>query len=512
MSSIKIGWCETDITPRRKIKLSGQFYERISEYVESPLSVVGMAVSDGSEHAVICACDLECVSAGLIELARRKIREKSCACGGPDPEKVMICATHCHTSYEYTLGAEGGSTLDVLTRVLSETAPGRAEYESNVDAAYAKDVMSGDEALVFLADKIAENALNAWKSMEDAFYIYAFGRAAVGMCRRAVYTDGTAKMWGDTDTPCFDSLEGGNDSGIELMYTFDGAGNPTGVIANVSCPAQVLEQRSFVSSDYWGKVREYTKKRFGEDFKVLGLCGAAGDQCPRDLVRWVEPETPIDDPNVIRSDPKYRRADPSMFDIAGCRKVGKRIANEIACVFDDIKESGAPYKKDGILLHSVLKLDLPLRRVTITEYENAKRELDAYVEKYIAKGGSSGAFTYTDKAAMHVCAGTVARFAEQQDRDIYTSEVHVLRIDDSVFVTSPFELFLDYGNRIRARSGAAQTFIIQLCCGSGGYLPTEKAERGGHYSAYVSSGNAGHEGGDLLVRKTLDEIRRLTAE
>jgi hypothetical protein len=88
----------------------------------------------------------------------------------------------------------------------------------------------------------------------------------------------------------------------------------------------------------------------------------------------------------------------------------------------------------------------------------------------------------------------------------------VIRLGNIAIATSPFELFLDYGNRIKARSYAQQTFIVQLCCGSAGYLPTEKAEQGGHYSAYISSGNVGREGGDLLVRNTIHEINALFAE
>lgn len=509
---IKIGWSEADITPQRRIKLSGQFYERISQYVESPLCVVGMAISDGSDHAVFCACDIESASSNLIKLARSKIEEinKSRGGNGPDPMKVIISATHSHTSYEYARDKSRDSTLDVLARMLPDTM----KYESNIKPERDTDkepVITEVEALEIIADGIAEAAVSAWHDMKEAMYIPAFGRAAVGMCRRVKYSDGTAKMWGDTDTASFDCLEGGNDSGVELLYTFDTDKNPTGVVVNISCPAQVLEQRSFVSSDYWGKVREYTREKFGSKFKVLGLCGAAGDQCPRDLVRWVEPETPIDDPNVIRISPKFRRADPSMFDIAGCRRVGRRIAREIINIYDEICSDpmcpDAAYKSSGELSHSVIMLDMPLRRVTPAEYEKAKRELEAYIEK-TKTGGCPGIFTYKDNAAMHVCAGTVARYERQEHDDIHRAEIHVLRFSDMAFVTSPFELFLDYGNRIRARSAAAQTFIVQLCCGSDGYLPTEKAEQAGHYSAYVSSGVTGHEGGDLLVRKTLDEIRR----
>jgi hypothetical protein len=110
---------------------------------------------------------------------------------------------------------------------------------------------------------------------------------------------------------------------------------------------------------------------------------------------------------------------------------------------------------------------------------------------------------------MHVHAGTVARYNAQQEIFNTTIEVHVLKLGNVAFATNPYELFLDYGNQIRARSKASQTFLIQLCCGSMGYLPTKKAEEGSHYSAYVSSGTVGHVGGDMLVRKTVSEINKM---
>ena len=84
-----------------------------------------------------------------------------------------------------------------------------------------------------------------------------------------------------------------------------------------------------------------------------------------------------------------------------------------------------------------------------------------------------------------------------------------MRLGTVAFATNPFELFLDYGNQIRARSAAEQTFLVQIANGHEGYLPTEKAEKGGHYSAFISSGKVGHVGGEQLVRETLTEIRNL---
>jgi hypothetical protein len=219
------------------------------------------------------------------------------------------------------------------------------------------------------------------------------------------------------------------------------------------------------------------------------------------LVRWVDPETPIDDPNVNRPNLIKRKADPSMYDISGCNRVGKRIANEIVSVYEEIEE----LKDEAVFKHKVIKLDLPLRKVTIAEYEKAVRELEYYVEKNKDKDR----FDFEDSAKMHVHAGVIQRYREQQYTELYPIEYHVVRLGDIAIATNPFELFLDYGNRMKARSYAEQTFIVQLCCGSGFYLPTEKAEKAGHYSAYVSSGFVGHEGGDLLVRKTIKEINQM---
>ena len=40
----------------------------------------------------------------------------------------------------------------------------------------------------------------------------------------------------------------------------------------------------------------------------------------------------------------------------------------------------------------------------------------------------------------------------------------------------------------------------------------EKAEKGGHYSAFIASGEVGHVGGEQLVRETLKNINEMFAE
>lgn len=494
MNELLIGWSEQSLVPNKKVSLAGQFFERISEYVESEITATAMAVESNGEQMIIVSADLTSVSTDLVEAVREKLKK---VCIDFDCQKLIIAATHTHTSH--TIAGKNDIGFTSAKKVLEEFLPENSGYKELVTP--NDEVMTPEEAFDFVSDRITFAAKNAWDSKAPAYYANEFGRAAVGMCRRVHYDDGTSQMWGDTNTANFVCLEGGNDSGIELIYTFDDYKNPTGVVANIACPAQILEQRSFISGDYWGRTKQLLREKFGDNFYLLGLCGAAGDQCPRDLVRWVQPETPIDDPNVKRPNPITRKADPSMYDISGCNKVGKRIANEIISVFEDITD----IKSVAEFSHKVLSLSLPLRKATMEEYNNAVRE----IEYYIQKNADKSEFNFEDKAKMHVHLGTITRFREQQFTEIYDIESHVVRFGDIAITTNPFELFLDYGNRIKARSKAAQTFIIQLCLGNGGYLPTEKAENAGHYSAYISSGHVGHAGGDIFTRTTIEEINKM---
>ena len=506
MGQFRIGWAEVDITPDQKVSLVGQFAERISEYVEKPLTATALAMATGDEQVVMCSCDLVGVSYGLRDAVRGKLADNGL---GLDPMKVIISAIHTHTGPGYagrgnSAQKKNGTSSSGFRALLESELPPDKKYVESANVTQNPEIATDEELLEFLSDRIARCVLDAWKKLAPGGFSNAFGRAAVGMCRRVSYSDGTAQMWGDTDTAVFTQLEGGNDSGIELLYTFDGEGKLTGIVANLACPAQCVQHRLFVSPDFWGEAKMLVRRHFGEHVFLLTQCSAAGDQCPVDLIRWVEPESDVHDPNLKRSNPPKRKADPSMFDLAGMRKAGKRIANEIISVFDEGLD--AP-QTDPELIHQVHMMQLPLRRTTLTEVVNARREIRDYLQQ---KSGDT--VDYNDAAALQVHLGILRRAELQDKMDILDTEVHIIRLGTVAIATNPFELFLDYGNQIKARSLAEQTFLVQLANGTEGYLPTEKAEKGGHYSAFISSGLVGHVGGEQLVRETLKNINGLFAE
>ena len=90
----------------------------------------------------------------------------------------------------------------------------------------------------------------------------------------------------------------------------------------------------------------------------------------------------------------------------------------------------------------------------------------------------------------------------------------MLRLGDLAIATNPFELYLDYGVQIEARSPAPQTMLIQLAAplDFAYYLPTPRAEAAGGYSAEVTHNLVGPEGGQVLVDRTVEVIEQLWAK
>ena len=497
---MKYGWAEEKFVFPKPVALMGQFATRISEYEEKPLTVTALAVDSGEDQMVLCSVDIIGINYPLTDEVRRRLADVK----DLDPMKVVISAIHTHTGPGYT--GRGGRKANigfdpaVYNEKINSLVPAEKRYVDKPNVYENPDIMSGDELLEEIASKIAKAIATAWETRKEGSFSNAFGRAVVGMCRRVSYNDGSAQMWGDTNTAMFTELEGGNDSGIELMYVFDESKKLTGIVANLACPAQCVQHRHFISPDFWGETKVLLRKHFGEDLFLLPLCSAAGDQCPVDLVRWVEPESDVNDPNLKRNNPPKRKADPSMFDLAGMRKTGKRIANEIIEVYNEGLDEP---QTDVPLIHHVHNMQLPLRRVTMAEEKAACKEAREYLMRKEEKTD------FNDTANLQRAFGIIRRALLQEIRDVVDTEVHIIRLGSIAFASNPFELFLDYGNQIKARSLAEQSFIIQLACGADGYLPTEKAEKAGHYSAFVGSGTIGHVGGEQLVRETVQDINNM---
>ena len=86
---LKFGWFETDITPKQKIALEGEFFERITDEVETPITVTALAIEADGEQVVFCSCDLVHITEELVENVRDRIQSLDI-----DKSKVVLSCVH----------------------------------------------------------------------------------------------------------------------------------------------------------------------------------------------------------------------------------------------------------------------------------------------------------------------------------------------------------------------------------------------------------------------------------
>lgn len=331
-----------------------------------------------------------------------------------------------------------------LNATHTHTAPGFIDgaFKGLYDVSKDEGVMKASEYAEFFLERVAKAVVEAWQNRKPGGMSWGLGHAVVGLNRRAHYFDGSTAMYGNTNRKDFSNIEGYEDHGVEMLFFWDGDEKLTGIIINIACTAQETENLNEISADFWHDVRVEIRERLSKDIFIFPQCAAAGDLSPHLLFR--------------------SRAEEVMR-----RRRGLSRREEIARRIVDVVEDVLPLAKKGIeanviFRHTVARVNIPKAQAAVLPF---------YV---------------TDTAAP--------------------IEFHVIRLGDVALATNPFELYLDYGIRMKARSPAVLTFVVQISCQHSGYLPTEKAVKGGGYSAdkYV----VGPEGGQVLVNET---VRRLNA-
>ncbi len=478
--SLLIGWGEDDITPDNpKVELSGQYYQRLATGIHSRIKTVALALEKGNQQAVMIALDVVNFPETLQTEVREMLQQEIPALR---PESIFLNAIHTHSA-PYTQPT--GLFRDWLP--LDQDALKPADY------------------LVSLKTQILSAAKTAWESRCAGGIAPAFGNARIGHCRRAVYADGTAEMYGDTTRPDFVGMEAGEDSGVEMLFTFNQDGKATGMILNVACPSQVMESTYQISSDYMGATRENLKMEFGADFHTLCQISAAGCQSPRDLTR------------AYRCEPDFWHAD-------GVTELAKRLT---AAVQEAFPQTNGKILCDPVFQHSCKRVCLPMRKASFQDYRKAKEKLaqlqasmpeyDAFLdfcrETHANETIPNRPGPYDSKLHHFVLIqnekAVVKRYEMQDANPNFEFDMQTLRIGDSAIVNCPFELYLVFAQIIKARSAARQTFVVQLSGGSGSYLPSPEAERLGGYGGMIINGKVGSDGGYKLTDEAINAIGKL---
>ncbi|MGV8091099.1 MAG: hypothetical protein AB2L24_04455 [Mangrovibacterium sp.] len=489
----KIGWAGTDITPDKPALIAGQFHARVSEGIMDSITATVLAFESekgsSSEKAILISCDLISIRDGTRDGATANLRDEvrnllKVSLPELKPEQIILNATHTHTA-----------------PLCSSTTDLKSVYGVELDA------MSPYECQKYISERIAKAAEKAWKNRKSGGISFGLGFAVVGHNRLAVDQSGKSAMYGKTNTPGFSHLEGYEDHSVNLLYTWDKESNLTGVVINIACPSQVTENLYKISADYWHETRLEVRQRLGKDVYILPQCSAAGDQSPH-IMAGEKAETRM---QRLMFPGSIETGDRS---VAHRKQIAIRIADAVTSVF--------PYMKDNIewnpaFIHRTERVGLSRRLVSIEDVNDALKEAENWKTKYDqqlkeiqenpAMKGNPRWYADITRTFTQMKRGNRVKeqYESEKAQPKMPVEVHVIRIGDAVMATNPFELYVDYGMRIKARSPAVQTFLVQLA-GSGTYVPTTRSIAGGAYGAVPASTLIGPEGGQELVEETLKLI------
>jgi len=504
---LHIGWASADLTPEQPVVIGGFSRARVSEGVLDPITATALAVESVREGGpaamvVMVSCDLLVITDALRDRVREMVKQ---SLPEIDPKNVVLNATHTHTAPSAYTAPELGKKL---ARLGLEVPDAWSAWGMDLGAMPPPDYRE------FAAKRIAGAVEQAWKGRKPGGVSYGLGHAVVGHNRLTAYTDGRSQMYGSTDRPDFSHVEGYEDHSVNLLYTWNADRKLTGVVVNVAVPSQV-GGGSRVSADFWHETRNELRTRLGEGLFVLPQCSAAGDQSPVVLVD--------------------KKAEARMERLTGRSRRGQiavRIADAATSVLP-VAEKSIDFSP--VFAHRVEQVDISRRRLTEEdiktprrthhrpqletveqaferlreEYRTMRDKIEAQPELKRKHGW------FNDITAvywrMRRASRVLDRYELQKTQPTLPVEVHAIRLGDMAIATNRFELYLDFGIRVKTRSPAVQTFVVQLA-GQGSYLPTERSVAGGAYGAIPESTQVGPEGGRELVERTIDLLDSLWTE
>ncbi len=469
---LSFGWATESIVPNQPVAIGGQYSTRISSQVNDPITVTALAIETrdaqgGIDQCVWVSCDLCAVRKRTVTNVRKLVAE---AVKDLDTSKIIISATHTHTAPALTDARE----VDLHPYEFL----GSWSYRIPADQ---KNVMHPLEYLAFLERQIAVAIVRAWQAKQPGDAGSALGHASIARNRRAVYFDGTTRMYGDTRDPNFSHLEGTSDDSIDLLCLWRGD-EIVGMAITVYCPSQEVEGETYLSADFWYDAREQLRQRFSKDLFVLPLTGASGDQSPH-----VQVDKTASIQMLTRQKLQYRQ----------------EIARRLVSAVEDVVELAKQNRKSELnFAHRVEVIPLPVWQVSEERFADSTNIFEAGRDKV-------DQLASPDYINWRVNRTMVNRYKLQLTEPNYGIEVHTLRLDELAYCTNPFELYTDYGLRMKARSPATQTSVVQLTADCAAYLPTERAVQGGGYSGRIDDGVIGPAGGRKLVEETVRMLKGL---
>ena len=422
-AEFKAGFARVDATPPLGIPIVGYFHKRIADGVLDPLYVDCVAVSDGTNNALIY-----CVSSlGLGKPFMAKATPAITAATGVPRERIYVHATHTHTGpaagprSSFTKEENGLVTNYMATCIAKMSDAGRLAL---ADMAPAR---------IGVAKTVCRN---------------------VSFIRRYRMKDGSVRTNPGITNPNVKEPLGTPDETLQLIR-FRRTGAPDIAIVNFGTHPDTIGGTKY-SADWPGVVRSTFEAAVGDGVKCLFLNAAQGDvNCSQ---RFPPPGRA-----ALNAERQTRPKGRAIH-------LGRAVAGAALSVWDVCEEIPA-----GPVRGIVAKHSMPANKPTADELKWVEL-FDAGRKKEIPLG-SMEIMTLTSP-------GSRVRKLKSDHISIFVSSLAIG--DHLAFAGLPCEPFVDIGRAIKKRSPFRTTIFTCLTNGSEGYIASTKAHADGGYEGLSS--------------------------
>ena len=448
---MKVGFGSAIITPvGGKTVIAGQIPVRYTDKVHDDIYATAMTVESEGIRTIWVSCDICHPTKRLTDDVIKSLKK---SLPSFKEDELILSATHSTACFYLTDDEFLNSAFDV---------------DKN-------KMMPFDKTRGMVVDGVTSAVLRSVSCMKECTAEFAAADILTGFCRRVLYKDNTAVMYGDVSRDDFLRMEYPDGNGTQMIYFYGEKEHELlGIFIAAPCPAQADETSEYITADYWHYARQIIKDALGKDIPVLGVCRAAGELSPHRL---------------LSIDAKYEGAE---WGEKAAERVGRHIAEAV------LRESKRPlcaFKGDIKHLRITMEMAFPVRKPSPEELSDA--------EKYLSSEHGKDPNEWMKKAqAAHSVKAAAAE-------DFYKARVSVLRIGDMLFFTAPAELFTEYAKRISAKFPQNPVFDIQLTNDTLGYLPTADATEHGGYSTMIFSTLTTPAGGEKFVNEITEKLREL---
>ncbi len=419
--TLVVGAARVDITPPLHIPHLG-FVPRqgIFEGVHDPLWARAAVFAGGDAQVAVLSADALGFSTELFGPGRdfiAEVRKRAAEQTDLEPEGIVIAATHAHSTPE-TYG---------ITRLWE-----RADCTAWIET---------------LAAQLAGAIRLAWRDRRPARLTHGLGRVT-GMSGNRRMRDDRGRLFSINRKPDDANIvdRGALDESVTVLLA-EREGAPPVVLANFACHPVTVQVQPLISADFPGVGTAIVERTLGKGACCLFLQGAAGDI------------------NPIRDDSREWR-DVETYGIMLAGGILQAVGRARLDTPDEVPRIG--------VRREVLSLQAR-ERPSLEEAAAAR----AAAEEALAQVPED----HPDRSR---------RFAEaRRAREVYRlaqfgtepirAEVQALRLGDVGLAAFPGELFCSLGLRVKERSPAPATIIVECANGCLGYLaPREAWEQGGY--------------------------------